>query len=56
MWTEILLSNRQAVAGGLRELIAILDRAAAHLESGNQGAEAYLYELLASAKVRRDTL
>ncbi len=56
MWTEILLSNRAQVAAGVRGLIASLEQAALHLESGGEAGEAYLRELLATAKGRRDSL
>ena len=56
MWTEILSSNRGAVAGSLRSLIAILEPLAAHLEAGGPEAEAAIHRFLASAKERRDGL
>jgi prephenate dehydrogenase len=56
MWTEILSSNRGAVAGSLRRLIAILEPLATHLEGGGSEAEAAIQEFLASAKERRDGL
>lgn len=55
MWTEILASNRQAVAAGLRGLISVLEQTAVQLEQGSAG-EAGLHSFLASAKARRDTL
>jgi prephenate dehydrogenase len=56
MWTEILSSNRVAVAGSLRRLIALLEPLAAQLERGGTEAEAVIHGFLASAKVRRDGL
>lgn len=56
MWSEILLSNRGAVASALRGLISVLEQAAAQLERGGPAAEAPLLELLESAKARRDRL
>ena len=56
MWTEILSSNRGAVAGSLRRLIGILEPLATHLEGGGSEAEAAIQEFLASAKERRDGL
>ena len=56
MWTEILSSNRSAVAGSLRTLIAILEPLAAQLEGGGPEAEAAIHSFLASAKERRDGL
>ena len=56
MWTEILSSNRGAVAVSLRNLIAILEPLAAHLEGGGPDAESVIHEFLASAKERRDGL
>ncbi len=56
MWTEILLSNRQAVAGGVRALISVLEQAAVQLERGDETAETSVRQLLESAKIRRDRL
>jgi prephenate dehydrogenase len=56
MWTEILSSNRSAVAGSLRGLIAILEPLAAQLERGGPEAEAAIHDFLAAAKGRRDGL
>jgi len=55
MWTEILSSNRQAVAAGLRGLISVLEETAVQLEQGRD-SETALHSFLASAKARRDTL
>jgi prephenate dehydrogenase len=54
MWTEILGSNRAAVAANLRSLIGILEPLAAHLESGGADAEAAILDFLTSAKKLRD--
>jgi prephenate dehydrogenase len=56
MWTEILLSNRTAVAESLRQFIAILEHTAAQLEKGDAPAEAALHGFLAAAKTRRENL
>jgi prephenate dehydrogenase len=56
MWTEILSSNRNAVAASVRGLIAVLEPLAAGLEEGGKNAEALIHDFLASAKERRDAL
>ena len=56
MWTEILSSNRMAVAAGLRKLVATLEPLAAHLEQGGAPAEKAIQDFLVSAKERRDLL
>jgi len=56
MWTEILLSNRHAVAESLRRLISILDKSARQLESGDAEAAVGIHEFLETAKSRRESL
>lgn len=56
MWTEILSSNRVAVAASLRKLIAVLEPIAAQLEQGGSQAEGTIHDFLLSAKERRDAL
>lgn len=51
MWTDILLSNREAVRGALDRLIAILEQERRFLESGNEKG---LHTMLTSAnEIRR---
>jgi prephenate dehydrogenase len=56
MWTEILGSNRAAVAANLRSLIGILQPLAAHLERGGTDAEKAIRDFLTSGKKLRDGL
>jgi prephenate dehydrogenase len=56
MWTEILSSNRVAVAASLRRLVAVLEPIAAQLEQGGSCAEGTVHDFLLSAKERRDAL
>lgn len=56
LWTEILSSNRGAVAGSLRSLIEILEQLAAQLEEGGPEAEVAIHGFLASAKAHREGL
>ena len=56
MWSEILQSNRAAVAGSLRTLIDILQDTASVLETGGSTSEMHLEKFLAEAKIQRDVL
>jgi len=56
MWSEILQSNRAAVAGSLRTLIEILQHTASVLETGGSTSEMHLEKFLAEAKIQRDVL
>jgi prephenate dehydrogenase len=53
MWAEILMENRSAIAGPLRETIADLSEILASLENGEQELAC---RWLATAKQRRDSL
>ncbi len=53
MWAEILLENREAIAGPLRETIEDLREILASLEAG---AQEKAYQWLVTAKQRRDSL
>ncbi len=53
MWAEILIENRDAIAGSLRESIADLAAILTILEAGDEAAAR---DWLASAKQRRDSL
>jgi prephenate dehydrogenase len=53
MWAEILMENREAIAGPLRETIADLREILASLENGEQETTR---QWLATAKERRDSL
>jgi len=56
MWSEILISNRQAVAESLRSFISILEQTAALLESRGPEVQTELHQFLETAKSRRDSL
>lgn len=56
MWTEILLSNRTAVAESLRRFISILESAAEQLERADSSAEEEMFRFLNTAKTRRESL
>jgi hypothetical protein len=56
MWSEILFSNREAVSGGLRGLIAQLETVVQLLECAEADVSGPLQAFLASAKRRRDEL
>lgn len=56
MWSEILFSNREAVAGGLRGLIAQLETVVQLLDCAEADTSGPLQTFLASAKQRRDAL
>ncbi len=56
MWSEILLSNRHAVSGGLRGLIGQLEAVIHLLEQKEGSAVAALDSFLSAAKDRRDRL
>ena len=56
MWTEILLSNRTALAGSLRNLISILEKMATRLECGDPSAESEIHHFLKTAKESRESL
>lgn len=53
MWTEILIENREALLGPLRESASDLGTILAHLETGDQEA---VRQWLATAKHQRDLL
>jgi prephenate dehydrogenase len=56
MWTEILLSNREAVSQGLRALVDQLEEVIALLEQNEGSVSAPLDAFLSAAKQRRDQL
>lgn len=56
MWTEILLSNRTAVAESLRRFISVLENAAEQLERSDPSAEEEIFRFLNTAKTRRESL
>lgn len=56
MWTEILLSNRTALADSLRQMISILDKMATRLERGDSVAESEIHHFLKTAKEGRESL
>ena len=56
MWTEILLSNRMAVAESLRRFISILETTADQLERADSRAEHEIHHFLDTAKTRRESL
>lgn len=56
MWTEILLSNRQAVGESIRRFISVLEQAAEQLERGDAVAAEKIYYFLETAKTRRESL
>jgi prephenate dehydrogenase len=56
MWTEILTSNRVAVAASIRGLVSILEPLASSLEKEGKSTESVIRDFLISAKERRDGL
>ncbi|MEI6712969.1 MAG: prephenate dehydrogenase [Verrucomicrobiota bacterium] len=56
MWSEILLTNRDAVSSGLRGLISQLESVLTILEQDDRSATAPLEAFLSAAKERRDRL
>lgn len=53
MWAEILMENREALIGPLRETVADLGEILSHLENGDQEATR---KWLSAAKQRRDAI
>jgi prephenate dehydrogenase len=56
MWTEILLSNKAAVADSLRSFISTLENLADQLERGDARAESEIHHFLETAKTSRENL